>query len=344
MKKDAFVLILAFAIALTGATVLYACDRPPASSVETGYAVAGIVTCDGNPVEGVSVLVNGEPVTKTQRDGIYSLTGLVYNDVVGFFAEGYTFSPDYYKVTGTAYDMNVTAKLSSPAEEPPEEGENPPDPDDEGETPPEEGDEGYEEPVPPATLSVPEIFGIIRDNGKTVLAFSVDKEADAFGVSAQSSDAQGFAQAALPAAGETGSLCFDGKEAEFYAELSADGTLVVFANMSDLFTDECTVTVSVFAADVASESSPFALSLCTPRPSVGNLVCTDGILSWSAENLARDALFVVSVNGVRVVTTSETEADVSAFLPDTECVLRVTAYESGALAALSERLSLSPPF
>ena len=174
MKKKFLVLILSVLLALGLAACTQAMPAPPPS----GESASGIVTLNGEGLAGVSVLVNGVPSSSTDGYGVFSLSGLEEGDLIAFAAEGYSFSPSSYEISGTVNDLHILASLLPDDDdeetdgdkdddtEDGEDGETPDDPQDpddddapdDGETPdggdaPDEGDAPDDDGETPETPS-----------------------------------------------------------------------------------------------------------------------------------------------------------------------------------------------
>ena len=107
MKKKVLVLILSVLLALG----LAACTQDMPAPPPSGESASGIVTLNGEGLAGVSVLVNGVPSSSTDGYGVFSLSGLEEGDLIAFAAEGYSFSPSSYEVSGTVNDLHILASL-----------------------------------------------------------------------------------------------------------------------------------------------------------------------------------------------------------------------------------------
>ena len=154
MKKKFLVLILSVLLALG----LAACTQDMPAPPPSGESASGIVTLNGEGLAGVSVLVNGVPSSSTDGYGVFSLSGLEEGDLIAFAAEGYSFSPSSYEISGTVNDLHILASLLPDDDdeetdgdkdddtEDGEDGETPDDPQDpdDGETPddPQDPDDG----------------------------------------------------------------------------------------------------------------------------------------------------------------------------------------------------------
>ena len=88
---------------------LAACNESMPEIPDSGISVSGIVLCGGDPLPGAAVLVNGETAGAADVNGVFSLSGLEYGDIVAFELDGYTFSPSSHTVTGTVNDLTVLA-------------------------------------------------------------------------------------------------------------------------------------------------------------------------------------------------------------------------------------------
>lgn len=174
MKKKFLVLVLSVLLALG----LAACTQDMPAPPPSGESASGIVTLNGEGLAGVSVLVNGVPSSSTDGYGVFSLSGLEEGDLIAFAAEGYSFSPSSYEMSGTVNDLHILASLLPDDDdeetdgdkdddtEDGEDGETPDDPQDpddddapdDGETPdggdaPDEGDAPDDDGETPETPS-----------------------------------------------------------------------------------------------------------------------------------------------------------------------------------------------
>ena len=70
MKRLPFLLLVA--ILLFSACCLAACGEDMPAPPESGYSVSGIVTADGEPLAGVTVLIDAEPAGSTDENGVFS--------------------------------------------------------------------------------------------------------------------------------------------------------------------------------------------------------------------------------------------------------------------------------
>ena len=107
MKKKFLVLVLSVLLALG----LAACTQDMPAPPPSGESASGIVTLNGEGLAGVSVLVNGVPSSSTDGYGVFSLSGLEEGDLIAFAAEGYSFSPSSYEISGTVNDLHILASL-----------------------------------------------------------------------------------------------------------------------------------------------------------------------------------------------------------------------------------------
>lgn len=149
---------LAAAFALVG---LAGCGGADVDRPDT-YAVTGVVTLDGTPVEGATVTFNpesreGTPAFgKTAADGTYQLTTFEAADGA---------IPGNYVVTATKYAANETSSSTGTTEDG---GEA------EGYVPP--GSPGYKEPAPPknelpqryAAMHTSDVKVVVNENDENV--------------------------------------------------------------------------------------------------------------------------------------------------------------------------------
>ena len=142
MKKKLLVLVLSVLLALG----LAACTQDMPAPPPSGESASGIVTLNGEGLAGVSVLVNGAPSSSTDGYGVFSLSGLEEGDLIAFTAEGYSFSPSSYEISGTVNDLHILASLLPDDDDEETDGDKDDDTEDgeDGETPddPQDPDDG----------------------------------------------------------------------------------------------------------------------------------------------------------------------------------------------------------
>ncbi len=142
MKKKLLVLVLSVLLALG----LAACTQDMPAPPPSGESASGIVTLNGEGLAGVSVLVNGVPSSSTDGYGVFSLSGLEEGDLIAFAAEGYSFSPSSYEISGTVNDLHILASLLPDDDDEETDGDKDDDTEDgeDGETPddPQDPDDG----------------------------------------------------------------------------------------------------------------------------------------------------------------------------------------------------------
>ena len=142
MKKKFLVLVLSVLLALG----LAACTQDMPAPPPSGESASGIVTLNGEGLAGVSVLVNGVPSSSTDGYGVFSLSGLEEGDLIAFAAEGYSFSPSSYEISGTVNDLHILASLLPDDDDEETDGDKDDDTEDgeDGETPddPQDPDDG----------------------------------------------------------------------------------------------------------------------------------------------------------------------------------------------------------
>ncbi len=339
MKKK---LLPALFLLCVCAVLLAACSEAlPTLPAEDGYAVSGSITADGEPLEGVSVLADGQEAGKTNSYGIYSLTGLEYGTVIAFVADGYTFSPESYTVRENAYDLNVLAFKETPDDgdtDEPSEPDEPTEPDE-----PSEPDEPTE-PEEPEKLDAPHgFFAAYTGDGNIVLNFSADGAAQSFSFALSCGDTTLSAVCAATEDKES--------EADFgefslpvYVGFESEDGLSVLMDVTDavsFFGGTFTVTVTASAENMKDGvSEPFVCSFAAGEPRVYGLTLQDGTLSWHTEHLPEGCTFAVIVNGLRVYETAAEETDLADLpfaLPD-GATLRVAAEKDGSAIAFSEEI------
>lgn len=324
------------------AVLLAACSEDlPTLPAEDGYAVSGSITADGEPLEGVSVLADGQEAGKTNSYGIYSLTGLEYGTVIAFVADGYTFSPESYTVRENAYDLNVLAFKETPDDgdtDEPSEPDEPTEPDE-----PSEPDEPTE-PEEPEKLDVPHgFFAAYTDDGNIVLNFSADGAAQSFSFALSCGDTSLSAECAVTEDKESKADFGEFSLPVYVGSESEDG-LSVLMDVTDavsFFGGTFTVTVTASAENMKDGvSEPFVCSFAAGEPRVYGLTLQDGTLSWHTEHLPEGCTFAVIVNGLRVYETAAEETDLADLpfaLPD-GATLRVAAEKDGSAVAVSEEI------
>lgn len=345
-KRVALTVVILLCVAAT----LTACSEDlPVAVPESGYTVSGCVTADDSPLEGVTVLVNGEKETSTNAYGIYTVSGLEYGSVVAFDKDGFSFSPDSYTVSATAYDMNVLAFPEAPADTD-EDGTSDDETDDEtgdgtGDT--SDGDDVDEDADSPAgdavELDAPSGFFLAYTaSGALALGFSVDADAESMTLRVD------CPTGTLVSTSEVadGEFVFDGFSCPFGIETDSDGTVSVTADITAIVSvagGEFSVTVTVSAADAEPvESAPFFCAVAEGAPSVHSLSLQDGTLTWEAAFLPENTTFAVLVNGVKVAESVACLADMSdllSSLPEGATVC-VAALCEGKVVAVSDAFPL----
>lgn len=334
MKKK---LLPALFLLCVCAVLLAACSEDlPTLPAEDGYAVSGSITADGEPLEGVSVLADGQEAVKTNSFGIYSLTGLEYGTVIAFVADGYTFSPESYTVRENAYDLNVLA-----FKETPDDGGDTGDPSE-----PIEPDEPSEpdDPTEPDELDAPHgFFAAYTGDGNIVLNFSADGAAQSFSFALSCGDTSLSAECAATEDKES-KADFGEFSLPVYVGSESENGLSVLIDVTDavsFFGGTFTVTVTASAENMKDGvSEPFVCSFAAGEPRVYGLTLQDGTLSWHTEHLPEGCTFAVIVNGLRVYETAAEEADLADLpfaLPD-GATLRVAAEKDGSAVAVSEEI------
>ena len=151
---------------------LAACNESMPEIPDSGISVSGIVLCGGEPLPGAAVLVNGETAGAADANGVFSLSGLEYGDIVAFELDGYTFSPSSHTVTGTVNDLTVLALKDGGTTG----GEDPEEPD--GPDPPDEPEEPDEPDLPDVPDPPDEPEEAARDGAFVFDGFTVALEAD----------------------------------------------------------------------------------------------------------------------------------------------------------------------
>ena len=335
-------LFLLVAILLFSACCLAACGEDMPAPPESGYSVSGIVTADGEPLAGVTVLIDAEPAGSTDENGVFSVLCPDYGSIVAFEKEGFAFSPDSHTVRGDVNDLHI---LASPADESDPDDPDIPDTPDEPDVPdvpdiPDEPDE--EEPEPPEPLSAAgSFFSYYAPDGSARIAFAADPLSER--ITLTLSDGESTLSLSADARGEVFAseelrLPFDAElsDTSLSVILDADGAVVLFGG-------DFTLTVTCEAEGrQASVSDAHAFSFAFPTPSVFDLSAECGVLSWKTEGLPEGCTFAVIANGLIVAETSETSlsiGDIGTTLPE-GTLLAVAAVKDGSFVAVSDTIAI----
>lgn len=340
MKRLPFLLLVA--ILLFSACCLAACGEDMPAPPESGYSVSGIVTADGEPLAGVTVLIDAEPAGSTDENGVFSVLCPDYGSIVAFEKEGFAFSPDSHTVRGDVNDLHI---LASPADESDPDDPDIPDTPDEPDVPdvpdvPDEPDE--EEPEPPEPLSAAgSFFSYYAPDGSARIAFAADPLSER--ITLTMSDGERTLSLSADARGEV--FASEELRLPFDAELS-DNSLSVILDADGgvaLFGGDFTLTVTCEAEGrQASVSDAHAFSFAFPTPSVFDLSAEGGVLSWKTEGLPEGCTFAVIANGLIVAETSETSlslGDIGTTLPE-GTLLAVAAVKDGSFVAVSDTIAI----
>ena len=342
---------------------LAACNEPMPEIPDSGISVSGIVLCGGDPLPGAAVLVNGETAGAADGNGVFSLSGLEYGDIVAFELDGYTFSPSSHTVTGTVNDLTVLALKDGGTtggedpEEPdspdlpdePEEPDEPdlpdvPDPPDEPDLPdvPDPPDEPEEPDVPePEALAAPHsFFAVYTESGIPAIGFSADARTEILTLiitlpSGETREAE--------AAARDGAFVFDGFTVAFEADL-ADDKLLVTLDVSEpvaLYGGFTLAAVSSAEGMTDGTSADFLSPFAAGAPEITGLTYADGILSWEAARLPDGCTFAVLANGVLVAETDSLSADISGIALPEGAAVCVAALLDGKPVAFSDALILN---
>ena len=332
-------LLLLVAILLFSACCLAACGEDMPAPPESGYSVSGIVTADGEPLAGVTVLIDAEPAGSTDENGVFSVLCPDYGSIVAFEKEGFAFSPDSHTVRGDVNDLHI---LASPADESDPDKPDIPDEPDVPDVPdvPDEPDE--EEPEPPEPLSAAgSFFSYYAPDGSARIAFAADPLSER--ITLTLSDGERTLSLSADARGEV--FASEELRLPFDAELS-DTSLSVILDADGavaLFGGDFTLTVTCEAEGrQASVSDAHAFSFAFPAPSVFDLSAEGGVLSWKTEGLPEGCTFAVIANGLIVAKTSETSlslGDIGTTLPE-GTLLAVAAVKDGSFVAVSDTIAI----
>ena len=335
-------LLLLVAILLFSACCLAACGEDMPAPPESGYSVSGIVTADGEPLAGVTVLIDAEPAGSTDENGVFSVLCPDYGSIVAFEKEGFAFSPDSHTVRGDVNDLHI---LASPADESDPDDPDVPDTPEEPDVPdvpdvPDEPDE--EEPEPPEPLSAAgSFFSYYAPDGSARIAFAADPLSER--ITLTLSDGERTLSLSADARGEV--FASEELRLPFDAELS-DTSLSVILDADGavaLFGGDFTLTVTCEAEGrQASVSDAHAFSFAFPAPSVFDLSAEGGVLSWKTEGLPEGCTFAVIANGLIVAKTSETSlslGDIGTTLPE-GTLLAVAAVKDGSFVAVSDTIAI----
>ena len=335
-------LFLLVAILLFSACCLAACGEDMPAPPESGYSVSGIVTADGEPLAGVTVLIDAEPAGSTDENGVFSVLCPDYGSIVAFEKEGFAFSPDSHTVRGNVNDLHI---LASPADESDPDKPDTPEEPDEPDVPdvpdvPDEPDE--EEPEPPEPLSAAgSFFSYYAPDGSARIAFAADPLSER--ITLTLSDGERTLSLSADARGEV--FASEELRLPFDAELS-DTSLSVILDADGavaLFGGDFTLTVTCEAEGrQSSVSDAHAFSFAFPAPSVFDLSAEGGVLSWKTEGLPAGCTFAVIANGLIVAETSETSlslGDIGTTLPE-GTLLAVAAVKDGSFVAVSDAIAI----
>ena len=335
-------LLLLVATLLFSACCLAACGEDMPAPPESGYSVSGIVTADGEPLAGVTVLIDAEPAGSTDENGVFSVLCPDYGSIVAFEKEGFAFSPDSHTVRGDVNDLHI---LASPADESDPDVPDVPDTPDEPDVPdvpdvPDEPDE--EEPEPPEPLSAAgSFFSCYAPDGSARIAFAADPLSER--ITLTLSDGERTLSLSADARGEvfaSEELClpFDAElsDTSLSVILDADGAVVLFGG-------DFTLTVTCEAEGrQASVSDAHAFSFAFPTPSVFDLSAEGGVLSWKTEGLPEGCTFAVIANGLIVAETSETSlslGDIGTTLPE-GTLIAIAAVKDSSFVAVSDTIAI----
>lgn len=340
MKRLPFLLLVA--TLLFSACCLAACGEDMPAPPESGYSVSGIVTADGEPLAGVTVLIDAEPAGSTDENGVFSVLCPDYGSIVAFEKEGFAFSPDSHTVRGDVNDLHI---LASPADESDPDKPDTPEEPDEPDVPdvpdvPDEPDE--EEPEPPEPLSAAgSFFSCYAPDGSARIAFAADPLSER--ITLTLSDGESTLSLAADARGEV--FASEELRLPFDAELS-DTSLSVILDADGavaLFGGDFTLTVTCEAEGrQASVSDAHAFSFAFPAPSVSLPTAEGGVLSWKTEGLPEGCTFAVIANGLIVAETSETSlslGDIGTTLPE-GTLIAVAAVKNGSFVAVSDTIAI----
>lgn len=318
---------------------LAACNESMPEIPDSGISVSGIVLCGGDPLPGAAVLVNGETAGAADVNGVFSLSGLEYGDIVAFELDGYTFSPSSHTVTGTVNDLTVLALKDggTTGGEDPEEPDGPDLPDE-----PEEPDEPDLPDVPePEALAAPHsFFAVYTESGIPAIGFSADARTEILTLiitlpSGETREAE--------AAARDGAFVFDGFTVAFEADL-ADDKLLVTLDVSEpvtLYGGFTLAAVSSAEGMTDGTSADFLSPFAAGAPEITGLTYADGILSWDAARLPDGCTFAVLANGVLVVETGSLSADISGVALPEGAAVCVAALLDGKPVAFSDALILN---
>lgn len=341
MKKKFLVLVLSVLLALG----LAACTQDMPAPPPSGESASGIVTLNGEGLAGVSVLVNGVPSSSTDGYGVFSLSGLEEGDLIAFAAEGYSFSPSSYEISGTVNDLHILASLlpdddddeetdgdKNDDTEDGEDGETPDDPqdpdggdapdddgdapDDDGETPetpseddpdtPSEDEEGPDEETPVETLSPAGNFLFFYTaDGTPSLRFALDARTESFELTVL---VQGRDEAFSGEGSlESESMTIGGTVIPFSCERTEESVTATLPLTFLSSPTEGTLSVTSEAEGMnSSVSETYAFAFGRDLPAVTDLSLDDGTLSWRTENAPEGSVSLVTANGVTVAVTEET--------------------------------------
>lgn len=329
MKTKALRFLRILAAALISAVLLVslvACagddtSLPPAAE---GYAFSGKIVCDGTGLAGVSVFLNGEEVSATDANGVFSLVGLSYGDTVAFRLEGYSFSPDSYTVRRTVNDLDVRASRTAL----PDDGD-----DDEQPAPPDGDEDDGEEPAEPERLPRPTLYVRYEEDGGTLLVLVADGRATSFTLSSDD-------DTAVTVSFESETFLLGGIALSLSSTRDGD-TVTAAVDISPLGTAggaAYTLTVALSAQGCLPSEEVRTEAVFPPAPAAIGAPSFDAdalTVSWQASNLPEGCFFAVYADGVLVGTTSLCAFSLSGVLPAGEHGLVVAALCDGVAVALS---------
>lgn len=332
-----FSFVLLLVIATLSAGVLSACSKGDSDNVPSseGYSLSGKITANGAGLADVDLYLNGEPVAETDSNGVFSLVGLSYGDVVAFAFDGYSFSPDSHTVKSTVNDLDVRAFPKSPEDVEGDDGEQDGDPPAQ-----QDGEDDEEQPRPPERLPSPSL-SVVADESETALVVVADKRATAFTLSVDDDTA-----VTVPFA--SSSFVLGGKI--FALSATDDGNShTVVVNLSPLDSDvgaAYTLAVSVSAQGCLPSEEARTEIVFPPAAAAFLSLSFDSSslsVSWTTSNLPDGCRFVVYANGVLLGTASSSPYSLTGILPAGEYALTVAALCDGVAVAFSPAVTVTMP-
>lgn len=337
MKRAALCAVsLLVVIALSCCLVACSSSLPETGTPDEGLYVAGIITTDdGTALSGAEISSDGETLTLSDDNGVFSATGLSAGDVVVFSAEGYSFSPSSFTVCRSVNDLRVVARKTLPEQD--DDPTDEPDPDEETNPDDEPDNPVTPEPQP---LPAPRDTGVVYGEIATIFFVTVSSHAET--VSFVLSDGKQTYAATAPVADCT--IDFEENAASLTVAnngetsvLSLDVTALLDGN-SRLFD----VTVETAAEGYIPSSLAVSVFFNLTSPVVGTPIYKNGVVTWSGANLPDDVHFLVLINGIAVADCTSLFVEVSSAISSYESgfTVRIIAFSGSSVVASSEEITV----